>query len=1358
MAALPDGLGSSEVTERRQRGDVNRIERRTSRSLADIVRANVFTRFNALLGSLCAAVLIAGPWQDALFGGVLVANSLIGIFQEWRAKRTLDRLALLHQPRTHVRRDGRTIEIDVADIVKDDLIGIGRGAQIVVDGVVAASAGLQVDESLLTGESEPQDKACGARLLSGSFVVAGQGWYRATAVGQQAWAHRLAAQARRFAPARSELAAGINRILRYAGWAIAPLSVLLVATQLLRQMPFAQAVLFSAGGVVGMVPEGLVLLTSVALAVGTMRLARRGTLMQALPAIETLARVDVVCIDKTGTLTQGEPVLEQVEMLAGDGAAHDALAALVLGEPAPNATLRAIASRYAVSPGWQANRTVPFSSARKWAGASFGERGTWVLGAPDVMLAGAAMADDVRAAVSRHAHDGRRVLLLARSDLPLADDGLPRPLTPVALVLLAERIRDDAPGTVAWFAAEGVSLKVISGDHPDTAAEVARRVGIASAWTGVDARALSDDGALLGELMERESVFGRVSPRQKAAMVAALRARGHVVAMVGDGVNDLLALKEADIGIAMGGGSSAAAAVAQAVLTDNRFASLPAIVNEGRRVIGNIERVANLFVTKTVYAMLLAFAVGIADLAFPFLPRHLTLVGSLTIGIPAFFLSLEPSAERAKSGFVERVLHFTVPSGVLAAIATFAAYAITLSYLHGTLDQARTAATVTLCAIALWILAQLARPFNASRLGIVAGMAAAFTAIVVVGRLRTFFAIEVLPVRIWLGATSISMLACSGMHALTIRSRAGEAPSTDGDAAATKPVLHALLSLWRAHIVFVTATLMLIVGSVWLFLGVLEDVISRDPLLQADLIVWRVLQDIRPSWLDSMMTGLSELGDAAVVVPVVLVVLSWLIWHRLWRAALYWLAAVGGAEVIVKLFKLLLHRARPNPFAAGIESFSFPSSHATLALVAYGFLAFLLSAGAGQRHRTRVAILVATTIAVTLIATSRLYLGVHWVSDVVAGASLGLAWVAGLAIAYSLRENPSIGSRKLTGIVVITMLAAAALHIVRHHDADVALYAPTRHIERMTAAQWRSHGWRALPVGRVAVVGRIDEPFTIQWAGAATAIGRALQAAGWRTAPGGPAWAPWTGRRAVVLKFHDGAPPAMTFVQGDAASPDMQAVLRLWRGDHVIERPSGSSADRDVPVWVGTVTRERASAAGSWTFSAPSVDEDFTSPARAFAQQFPGARSVTRDDAASARFRRWDRRVWLIESGEIHEAACMGSCEAVYLRCSRRSGRDQQRACRKRPALCRARSEKLSVRRLRQRARAVHESPAALQRMLNGARTQGLAEVDARGEDSSRLVSLPSIVTGVGRCRSARLMAARVAAAAMGAAASSGER
>ncbi|PMS21563.1 ATPase [Trinickia dabaoshanensis] len=1240
MADLPDGLSLDEVAERRGRGAVNRVKRQTSRSFGAIVRANVFTRFNALLGTLCAVVLVVGPWQDALFGGVLITNSLIGIVQEWRAKRQLDRLALLHQPRARVRRAGQTIEVHPDDIVKDDLIAVERGDQIVVDGVVWAANGLEIDESLLTGESEPQTKTPESEVQSGSFVVAGQGWYRATRVGQQAWAHQLAAQVRRFVPPHSELNAGINRILRYVCWAIMPLSTLMVATQLLRGASLDEALLFSAGGVAGMVPEGLVLLTSVALAIGAVRLAQRGTLMQELPAIETLARVDVICLDKTGTLTEGVPVMERLERLGANPDVDEALAALVLSDPAPNATLRAIAASCTARPEWHTVHAIPFSSARKWAGASFIWHGTWILGAPDVMLGDSASADDLRRTVSAYAREGRRVLLLARSGSAFAGDRLPDELAPVALVLLAERVRADAPTTAAYFAAQGVSLKVISGDHADTAAEVARRAGIEAAGDGVDARALPEGAGQLGELMERETVFGRVSPQQKEAMVAALRGRGHVVAMIGDGVNDLLALKEADIGIAMGSGSGAAASVAQAVLIDDRFASLPSIVNEGRRVIGNVERVANLFVTKTVYVMLLAFAVGVADLAFPFLPRHLTLVGSLTIGIPAFFLSLEPTAERARRGFVERVLRFTVPAGVLAAIATFAAYSVTLSYLHGTLDAARSAATVTLLGIALWIVALLVRPLTRLRIAIVAAMAVSFALVSSTAPLRAFFALEPLPLRIWLGAIGTIVLACSALRGITTRADVILDSAESPDPPSALSAARAWLALWRRHKVLVPVSALLFCGSAWLFLGVLEDVLSKDPLMQADLIVYRTLQNIRVPYLDSWMTGMSELGDAAVVVPVVLVVLSWFVWHRRWRAAIYWLAAVGGAEVIVKLLKLALHRTRPNPFASGVESFSFPSSHATLAVVTYGFLAFLLCEG--QRHRLRTAIVLVTAVAVSLIAASRLYLGVHWVSDVVAGLSFGLAWVTVLAVGYSLQPIQPIGAKRLMGIVALTLLAGAALHMAKRHHADVALYRRLERTERMTATQWRGGAWRTLPVGRVAVVGRIDEPFSVQWAATARTIERVMQAQGWRAARSDPAWpaVPASGDEratpAIALKFHEGAAPAMAFVRIADEAHDTLLVLRLWpAADLVLRSPRHGT----VPLWTGTVTRESPATAFAWSFSVPSINEDFTAPAAAFARPFADAQSVTRDDPASAAFRRWDGRVWLLCTAVLSDAS-----------------------------------------------------------------------------------------------------------------------
>lgn len=1125
--------------------------------------------------------------------------------------------------------------------MKDDLIAVERGDQIVVDGVVWAANGLEIDESLLTGESEPQTKTPESEVQSGSFVVAGQGWYRATRVGQQAWAHQLAGQVRRFVPLHSELNAGSNRILRYVGWAIMPLSTLMVATQLLRGASLDEALLFSAGGIAGMVPEGLVLLTSVALAIGAVRLAQRGTLMQELPAIETLARVDVICLDKTGTLTEGVPVMERLERLGADPDADDALAALVLNDPAPNATLRAIAASCAAPPpGWRAVRTVAFSSARKWAGASFTGHGTWILGAPDVVLGEHVSVDDLRRTVSEHAREGRRVLLLARSSSTFPADRLPDELEPVALVLLAERVRSDARATAAYFAAQGVSLKVISGDHPNTAAEVARRAGIEVTGSGVDARALPEGAGQLGELMERETVFGRVSPTQKEAMVAALRARGHVVAMIGDGVNDLLALKEADIGIAMGGGSGAAAAVAQAVLTDDRFASLPSIVNEGRRVIGNFERVANLFVTKTVYVMLLAFAVGVADLAFPFLPRHLTLVGSLTIGIPAFFLSLEPTAERSRRGFVKRVLRFTVPAGVLAAIATFAAYSVTLSYLHGTLDEARSAATVTLFGIALWIVALLVRPLTRLRAGIVAMMATSFVVVASSTLLRTFFALELLPLRIWLGVIGTIVVACSALRGVTARSDAAVESSEPPAEPPTLSAVHALLALWRRHKILIPISVLIFAGSAWLFLGVMEDVLSKDPLMQADLILYRTLQHVRTPPLDAWMTAMSELGDAAVVVPVVLIALSWFVWHRRWRAAIYWLAAVGGAEVIVKLLKLALHRARPNPFASGVESFSFPSSHATLAIVTYGFLAFLLCEE--QRHRLRTAIVLVTASGVSLIAASRLYLGVHWVSDVVAGLSFGLAWITVLAVGYSLQPIQPIGSKRLMGIAALTLLAGATLHIANRYHADVALYRPLERIARMTAAQWRGGAWRSLPVGRVAVVGRIDEPFSVQWAATARTIDRVMQARGWRMARSDPAWpagltsADEQATPAVALKFHEGAAPAMAFVRISDEVHDTLLVLRLWRAAELMPPNPGQDA---IPLWTGTVTRDHLATGFEWSFSVPSINEDFTAPAAAFARPFADAQGVTRDDPVSTAFRRWDGRVWLLCTVMLSDAS-----------------------------------------------------------------------------------------------------------------------
>jgi cation-transporting ATPase E len=752
------GLGAAEVADRVARGLVNDVPSAPTRTIGQIVRANVLTRFNLLLGSLLAVILVVGPLQDALFGLVIVANTVVGIVQEVRAKRTLDRLEVVNAPRARVVRDGRVGELAVGQVVLDDVLEAAAGDQLVVDGEVLEAAGLEVDESLLTGESEPVARRPGDRLLSGSFVAAGSGRYQATKVGREAYAVRLTEEARRFTLARSELRAGVDQILKYVTWALVPTAALLFVSQLRLEHGVRVGLSGAVAGTVAMVPEGLVLLTSVAFAVGVVRLGRRQVLVRELPAVETLARVDVICFDKTGTITAGDLAVQGLE--PPDGAAGEAaaaLGALAAADPNPNATLRAIGQAFPAPDGWRPEAAVPFSSARKWSGASFPGRGAFLLGAPEILLGGGRR--DLLRRAEQIAVEGRRVVLLAHSARPLDGDRPPAGLEPRAMVVIGDQVRGDAAATIAWFAAEGVHVKVVSGDHPRTVGAVAGQVGIAGADQPVDARSLPDAPAALADLLEARSVFGRVVPRQKREMVEALGARGHVVAMTGDGVNDVLALKDADLGIAMGGGSAASRAVAELVLMDGRFATLPAVMAEGRRVIANIERVAKVFVTKTVYATVLALAVGLAGLAFPFLPRHLTLISSLTIGIPGFFLALEPNTQRSRPGFVRRTLAFAVPAGLVAAAGTLVAYQVAdvTDVPHG---EARTTATLALAGLGLVVLALAARPLSPLRRLLLGAMAAAFAVVLAVPFLRAFFALDLPPLPV--AAAALALVAALG--------------------------------------------------------------------------------------------------------------------------------------------------------------------------------------------------------------------------------------------------------------------------------------------------------------------------------------------------------------------------------------------------------------------------------------------------------------------------------------------------------------------------------------------------------------------------------------------------------------------
>ncbi len=743
------GLTRAEVADRVARGQVNDVPVRSSRSLAEIVRANVFTRFNAIIGVLWVIMLAVAPIQDSLFGFVILANTGIGIVQEWRAKKTLDSLALIGEVRPTVRRDGVPAAIGTAEIVLDDLIEIGPGDKVVVDGVCVETDGLEIDESLLTGEADPVPKMPGDQVMSGSFVVAGGGSFQATRVGREAYAAQLAEEASRFTLVHSELRSGISTILKYVTWMMIPTAIGLVISQLVvKDNELKDSVARTVGGIVPMVPEGLVLLTSIAFAVGVIRLGRKQCLVQELPAIEGLARVDTVCLDKTGTLTEGGMDVTGLRVL-GDGDeryVRRVLGALGASDPRPNASLRAVIDACPRDDDWRTTGTLPFSSARKYSGATFEEAAGeepvgWLLGAPDVLLD---PDDPALADTARMNEEGLRVLLLARArpGVDIDDPAAARGVRPAALVVLEQRLRPDAADTLRYFAEQDVRAKVISGDNAVSVGAVASKLGLSG--TTVDARRLPADRDAMAEALDAGTVFGRVTPQQKRNMVGALQANGHTVAMTGDGVNDVLALKDADIGVAMGSGSEATRAVAQIVLLNNSFATLPSVVAEGRRVIGNITRVATLFLVKTVYSVLLAVLVVCSQVEYPFLPRHLTLLSTLTIGVPAFFLALAPNKERARPNFVRRVMRYAIPGGVLAALATFTTYLIARSHYggEGELAAETSAATLTLFLISVWVLAIIARPYTWWRVALVATMAGGFLLVLVVPWLQQFFALK----------------------------------------------------------------------------------------------------------------------------------------------------------------------------------------------------------------------------------------------------------------------------------------------------------------------------------------------------------------------------------------------------------------------------------------------------------------------------------------------------------------------------------------------------------------------------------------------------------------------------------------
>jgi len=804
-----NGLNAAQVAERVSAGRTNEYRERTSRSAAQILRANVFTIFNGILGVALVLVLALGHWADALFGFVLLLNTATGTLAEIRAKRALDRLAVLETPRAVVLRDGNETEVAVGEVVIDDVVRLRAGQQVPADGEVLISDGLEIDESILTGESRPVRPVSGAQVMSGTTVTAGTGLFRTTAVGGDAYAHRLAREARRYSLVVSELQAGTNRVLHWISWVIVPVALVLVWSQLRLSGSIAEtwssgawrhAVVAGIAGVVSMVPQGLVLLTSVNFATASLSLARRNVLVQELPAVEVLARVDTLCLDKTGTITTGRIRLGEVQGPDGDQAPSEVLSALALLSAVGEANATADAIREGLSdlrglgeqglkdarePGNTGSsadvESVPFSSRRKWSAVRDRSGTTWVLGAPEIVLAG--HSESVLDRARQIAAQGVRVVALARSGSPWRsapgedDPRLPDHLEAAGIVILTEEIRPDAAETLAYFRQQGVDAKVISGDSPETVAAVARQAGVTAPGGGelvaLDARTLpagaggghetDEDLERLADAVEGASVLGRVTPEQKRALVRALKSRGHVVAMTGDGVNDALALKDADLGIAMGNGAPATKAVARLVLLKGEFSALPGVVAQGRRVMANTERIASLFLAKTIYASLIAVVVSAMAVAYPFLPRQFTVVSSLTIGIPAFVLALAPSNQRYRQGFLGRVLSLCVPAGLMAGTVTLSTY-LWLTLTHAPRAQVTTATTLVLITCGLWLLTLTARPLTSWRLGLVVLMGAIAVLGVVAPPVRAFFLLAWPTPGVWWVIALMACLAIVGIE------------------------------------------------------------------------------------------------------------------------------------------------------------------------------------------------------------------------------------------------------------------------------------------------------------------------------------------------------------------------------------------------------------------------------------------------------------------------------------------------------------------------------------------------------------------------------------------------------------------
>ncbi len=718
------GLMPQQVEQRMAQGLHNGDSGVKSKTEGQIIRENVFTFFNLLNFALALAVILVGSPRSALFMGVILSNIVIGSFQGIRAKRTIDKLSLISSPKANVIRGGQRFTIQVEDVVLDDILLLESGNQICSDAMVA-SGECEVNESLLTGEADPILKRPGDQLLSGSFLVSGSCCAQVEHVGRENYANQITGDAKTVKKRNSEIMNSIDFIVKIIGFAILPIGGLLFWKQyFVLGDTFQNSVVSTAAAMVGMIPEGLVLLISLAFAVSVIKLSARKTLCQDMYCVETLARVDVLCLDKTGTITEGSMQVDEIVPFAGfsEEAMKEALTALVNALPDSNPTFLALKDHLPGASSWRAGDLVPFSSARKWSGAYFPGRGSYVMGAGEFILGPAF--EGVKAQVEEYSKNGQRVLLLARSDQAFDGKELPGGLSSMGLVLISDKIRKEAPRTLRYFADQGVDLKVISGDNAVTVSNIARKAGLENAHRYVDAATLRTEEDIRRAVREY-SVFGRVTPQQKLAFVKALKEDGHTVAMTGDGVNDVLALKEADCSIAMASGSDAARTVSNLVLLDSNFASMPVVVQEGRRSINNLQRSSSLFLVKTIFSALIGVLFIFINYTYPFEPIQQTLISSLTIGVPSFILALEPNNDRLRGKFISNVIRMCIPAALTMTANIVALCALT-EPLGLTSAEASTMAVIMTAMTGFIMLFKVSAPFNTLRGLLFGAMLSAF--------------------------------------------------------------------------------------------------------------------------------------------------------------------------------------------------------------------------------------------------------------------------------------------------------------------------------------------------------------------------------------------------------------------------------------------------------------------------------------------------------------------------------------------------------------------------------------------------------------------------------------------------------